>query len=142
MFGQLINPQYGEWTPVIGGSGGTSGQTYSVQVGRYIKIGKFVVVKCTAALTNKGTITGNVEIQGLPFPAENVANATWNASVVWDSLVTAVIAITGFVTPGASIVNLRYITAAATSNVVNSFVDADIANTSAIGFTLCYRTDN
>jgi hypothetical protein len=32
----------GSWTPVIGGDGGTSGQTYEAQVGKYQKVGKKV----------------------------------------------------------------------------------------------------
>src|SRR5687767_14546097 len=38
----LDDYQEGSWTPVIGGAGGTSGQTYALHLGRYIKIGKRV----------------------------------------------------------------------------------------------------
>lgn len=141
MFGNFIWPQYGEWTPVIGGSGGTSGQTYTLQVGRYIKIGKMVVAKCTAVLSNKGTITGNVQVQGLPFSCENVGGATWNAQVVWDSTVTSFVNLSGYMNPGASPVNIVGITAAGTTIVV-PLVDADISNTTALGFSIVYRTDN
>ena len=35
----LDDYEEGTWTPVLGGSGGTSGQTYAAQAGTYTKIG-------------------------------------------------------------------------------------------------------
>lgn len=55
------------WTPVIGGVSGTSGQTYTSQVGLYTKIGRLVIATFDVTLSVEGTITGNVQIQGLPF---------------------------------------------------------------------------
>jgi hypothetical protein len=70
----LDDYEEGTWTPVLGGGGGTSGQTYAIQVGSYVKIGKLVTAYGYVALTNKGTITDGVEIQGLPFAQENTTN--------------------------------------------------------------------
>jgi len=63
----LDDYEEGTWTPVLGGDGGTSGQTYSAQSGNYVKIGRLVTAFGSLTLTAKGTITGNLEIQGLPF---------------------------------------------------------------------------
>ena len=63
----LDDYEEGTWTPVLGGSGGTSGQSYGTQTGSYIKIGRQVTCIFHAVLSDKGTITGNLQVQGLPF---------------------------------------------------------------------------
>jgi hypothetical protein len=63
----LDDYEEGTWTPVVGGAGGTSGQSYSAQIGRYTKIGSAVYCRFMVALTTLGTVSGNAEIQGLPF---------------------------------------------------------------------------
>ena len=59
----------GVWTPGWGGTGGQSGQTYSVQDGQYTKFGRAVFCTGRMYLTGAGTINGNPVITGLPFPA-------------------------------------------------------------------------
>ncbi len=55
----LDDYEEGLWTPVVGGSGGTSGQTYAAngQVGLYVKVGKQVLCSFRVQLSAKGTIT-------------------------------------------------------------------------------------
>lgn len=79
----LDDYEEGTWTPVLGGSGGTSGQAYTTQVGRYTKIGKRVTVEAYMVLSNKGTITGNCQLQGLPFTQENTTNYFASGCVSW-----------------------------------------------------------
>lgn len=70
----LDDYEEGIWTPVIGGDGGTSGQTYAQAEGTYIKVGRLVVARFTTILTAKGTITGNAIVSGLPFTVTAVSN--------------------------------------------------------------------
>jgi hypothetical protein len=63
----LDDYEEGTWTPVLGGTGGTSGQTYSYQVGRYTKIGRQVICSFEAELSAVGTVTDYAAISGLPF---------------------------------------------------------------------------
>jgi hypothetical protein len=63
----LDDYEEGTWTPVLGGSGGTSGQTYSMQSGRYTKIGRQVICSFEVTLTAVGTVTSLATINGLPF---------------------------------------------------------------------------
>jgi len=67
----LDDYEEGTWTPVIGGSTGTSGQSYTTQVGHYTKIGRQVIVTFLVDLSNKGTITGDCVLSGLPFACLN-----------------------------------------------------------------------
>ena len=52
---------------VLGGAGGTSGQTYTTQQGNYIKMGPLVHCGMYMQFSAKGTITGNLEVQNLPY---------------------------------------------------------------------------
>src|SRR3990167_4235347 len=62
----------GTWTPTVAGSSTAGSQTYSVQVGRYVKIGKLVTAQFYVVMTAKdGATAGNALISGLPFTAEN-----------------------------------------------------------------------
>jgi len=63
----LDDYEEGTWTPVVGGASGTSGQSYSNQIGIYTKIGSTVFCRFLVALSTLGTVSGNAEIQGLPF---------------------------------------------------------------------------
>jgi hypothetical protein len=68
----LDDYEEGTWTPTIVGTGGSIGsQAYSLQSGRYVKIGRFVLLTGYLVLTNKGSWTGDVEIQGFPFTVTN-----------------------------------------------------------------------
>lgn len=125
------------WVPVIGGSGGTSGQTYTTQVGSYVKIGRLVVASYTALLSAKGTITGDVQIQGLPFTAVNVTNLFHVQGVAFVGLVSNWIDIQMSVQPNTTTATLIGTAAAGTANATK-LATADIANTSQMSGTIVY----
>ena len=64
----------GTWTPGVSFGGGTTGITYALQSGNYIKIGKSVSVWGEAELSAKGSSTGNARVTGLPFTRFTNAN--------------------------------------------------------------------
>ena len=55
----LDDYEEGTWTPALDFGGGTTGITYSTQVGKYTKIGNLVVVSWRIYLANKGSSTGH-----------------------------------------------------------------------------------
>jgi hypothetical protein len=57
----------GTWLPILGGTGGTSGQTYTKQIGYWSRIGRVVTLSAVIKFSAKGTITGNVRVFGMPF---------------------------------------------------------------------------
>ena len=134
----LDDYEEGSWTPVIGGSGGTSGQTYATQVGRYVKIGKLVICQFTVTLTAKGTITSTVQIQGLPFTSESVSSLTGATFLMFSSLATNWISVSARVTPNGTIADVQGNQAAAANNFT-SLVTADIGNTTQFEGVLIYR---
>jgi hypothetical protein len=133
----LDDYEEGTWTPVIGGSGGTSGQTYTTQAGHYIKIGRQVHAHCYVALSAKGTITGDVQIQGLPF-----SNGGTYASVQidWQNLAVAKILVPGYVAAANTVISLFGTTAAATSSAFsNTLTTTDIANNTGFFINFTYH---
>ena len=62
-----LNYEEGTWTPLIDGASSTSGQSYNTQDGAYTKIGSMVHAQCMINLAAKGTISGFLRINGLPF---------------------------------------------------------------------------
>ena len=68
----LDDYEEGTFTPTISGSSSAGSGTYSVQEGRYTKVGNLVYV--TAVMTwSAHTGTGNMRLSGLPFTVLNVA---------------------------------------------------------------------
>ena len=65
----LDDYEEGTFSPVLGGSGGQSGQSYSTQLGVYTKIGRIVHCSGYINLGTKGTITATLQLSGLPFTA-------------------------------------------------------------------------
>ena len=134
-------PVLDTWTPVIGGSSGTSGQTYSSRGGISVKIGKLVVCYFRATLSAKGTITDAVQIQGLPYTPrlDTITNMLGFAFLpVFNGLATNWIWLGGYVLPG-SVVNITGMQAAGAS--IATLVTADIGNTADIGGVIIYAAE-
>lgn len=70
----LDDYEEGTWTPAVAFGGSTTGITYSVQNGRYVKIGKRVFLDGTINLSNKGSATGYANLIGTPFASESIAD--------------------------------------------------------------------
>jgi hypothetical protein len=70
----LDDYEEGTFTPTIAGTTTAGTGTYSVQVGRYTKIGNRVLFQI-AIVWSAHTGTGNMRVGGLPFTAVNVSNA-------------------------------------------------------------------
>jgi cytoskeletal protein CcmA (bactofilin family) len=57
----------GTWTPVLRGTGGVSGQSYSSATGTYTKVGRTLVASFSVVLADKGSMSGDCIVAGLPF---------------------------------------------------------------------------
>jgi hypothetical protein len=72
----LDDYEEGTWTPTISIGGGTTGITFSLNDGRYIKVGNLVTVFGVFNMSSKGSLTGAVLVTGLPFTVNNWSGAT------------------------------------------------------------------
>jgi hypothetical protein len=127
----------GTWTPVLCGSGGTSGQVYTAQTGRYIKVGRLVNAAFRITLSTEGTITSNCQIQGLPFTVVNVAGLNYPASLRWNSLATNWVSVQALATPNTTVAAVTGAAAAAATNET-ALTAADINNTSELMGVITY----
>lgn len=64
----------GTFTPTITGSGGNPTAGYSVQEGRYTRIGNRVIVQINLSIVSLTGGSGNLQISTLPFTSNNSAN--------------------------------------------------------------------
>lgn len=136
----LDDYEEGTWTPVLGGSTGTSGQSYSLQYGAYTKIGRLVVAAFEVVLTGKGTITGVCMITGFPFAVlTSSATAPFSGPMRFTLLATNWVNVGLYPVPGLSAGYLIGNTAAAGTNATN-LATGDINNNSTIGGTVAYFT--
>ena len=72
----LDDYEEGTFTPTIAFGGGSTGVTYLVQNGVYTKVGRSLVVNIRIILTSKGSSTGQLSIEGLPFTCNANGNCT------------------------------------------------------------------
>lgn len=123
----LDDYEEGSWTPTITATGGASGQTYAVQVGRYVKVGKMVTAQFQVQFSNAGTLTGSVQIGGFPFTSENTSDMYSTLMInQFANLATAVVWLFGYIGPNVSAGNLNIMTAAATAG--SAMVQGNVAN--------------
>lgn len=72
----------GSWTPVIAGSTTAGTQTYSTQVGRYIRNGNMVFAWCRVVMTAKdGATAGVISINGLPYTSSTVTGLVYAGAI-------------------------------------------------------------
>jgi hypothetical protein len=135
----------GRWTPVLGGVGGTSGQAYSLQAGQYARLGGLVIAWYRLRLTAKGGITGNVQIQGLPFRCTSALGPLFGGTgqvVYWTGLATAVVALTHYTLPGTNTAQIVGITAATTTTLTHELLTGDLTDTTDLLGSVTYWTED
>jgi len=134
----LDDYEEGTWTPLIIGSSGTSGQTYSVQSGFYVKIGRTVIAYAKAVASTIGTISGSARMSGLPFTVANVS-AVGSAGMVpdWFGWNNTRVFVGCAPLQNTTQITLRHATAAATSSAAVPV--ADIVNDSEVKCCVIYH---
>jgi hypothetical protein len=79
----LDDYEEGTWTPAVIGATGTA--TYTTREGYYTKIGRQVTVTWFVSF-QKNTISGGVQMSGLPFTVANLGNQYPQAIIMLDNL--------------------------------------------------------
>jgi hypothetical protein len=136
----LDDYEEGTWTPVIGGSGGTSGQAYTTQTGSYVKIGQLVIATFNVVLSTLGTVTTSAQIQGLPFAAKNTTGLQAQFPIRWVNMTSSPIQLIGSVVVNETNANILILTAAGTSFATDA-VQGDFANTTQLRGTVMYQAN-
>lgn len=123
----------GTFTPTISFGGASVGITYSVQTGKYTKIGNVVLYMIEIILTSKGSSTGSMLISGLPIASAASGNAT--AAVQVNNFAAGAIT-TIQATQLASSSTFSFSRYAAGTNT--ALADTDLTNTSVLRLSGIY----
>jgi len=108
----LDDYEEGVWTPALEAASGVV-TSYSIRNGSYTKIGNIVHARFYIDVSNKGTLSGDLKITGLPFTPNAVgAVVSFNAFGVYSTVFTSPM---GYPTTSGSKINLNIIRASATS---------------------------
>lgn len=127
----------GTWTPALNFGGATTGITYSIQAGSYIRIGKMVLAEATIILSSKGTATGAAAIAGLPFASAGGAARYWTASMYWRSMAANGYSIMALLSAGGETTMTLYVSTA--SATTGGATDVNFGNSSEIILTMMYE---
>lgn len=122
------------FTPGISFGGGTTGITYSLQAGKYAKIGRNIMVWGMVVLTSKGSSSGGAALTGLPKTAESaVANMDGGIQFIYYlNMGLAVVTWAAFVVPATTTATMVGTSAAGTS--VATYTEANFTNTTQFMF--------
>ena len=130
----LTQFEEGPWTPWLRFGGLSNGMTYTDREGRYVRIGDWVTLTWRITLSNKGSSTGAVTIENIPF---NVLQAQSGSGAITNY--SAMSSITGalYVQPNASTDTILMRQGGATS--ATNLTDANFNNTTSITGSVTYR---
>ena len=132
----LEDYEEGTWTPTFVGGGSEGDGTYQSRGGKYVKVGDLVHVSCFIRFSNKGNISGDLSVGGLPFVQGSTGTAS-RASLCIGSLGNWNTRPTGCVIEASqNYANLNN----AQDSSGNTLTEAAIANNSFIFLTGTYRT--
>lgn len=104
----LDDYEEGTWTPDLS-DGLNNDATQTTEVGTYTKIGRLVHVKCNLTISSLGTVSGSLQLDGLPFASNSTASTSGSGSCGKSSglAITASMNITCIVEPNTSSIVLK-----------------------------------
>ena len=128
----LDDYEEGSWTPVLGGDGGTTGQTYATQGGTYVKVGRHVIAGGTLNISATGTLTSYLVIKGLPFTSGS-GNSSGILKFSRISSFVICVDIGGIITASLTQAEIRF--QAAASSVHSQMTSANLDATTGVYLT-------
>jgi hypothetical protein len=131
----LDDYEEGTWTPALTFGGGSTGISYTVQIGKYTKVGNVVTYEWIITLFSKGSSTGAANITGAPFTNPLSGGCSSIAPVEWSSMTSTLVNMTAFSPINSAVISLNGITAAATASST-SLTDTAFANNSTLNSTM------
>jgi len=138
----LDDYEEGTWTPTLDGDGGSAGSIAFTSAGTYTKVGQLVQISGFFLLSALGSYTGRVRIGGLPFSSNVTAySASWGSGFFQD-----INAANTYMTITPQIGSVSFTEVLFSGSVSGSGGTAlnwpEITSTTAISFTITYRTNS
>ena len=131
----LDDYEEGTWTPGVSFGNGTTGITYTSQLGHYTKIGRLVTCDYFINLSNKGSSTGTARITGLPFTT--ASTVLYVAAILWTGMTSTFVNLMVVTDQNLTTATIWGATAA-TANLT-ARTEADFSNSTAIQGTLIFN---
>ena len=131
----LDDYEEGTWTPSLTFGGGSTGITYTTQSGNYVKIGKHVTAIYAITLSNKGSSTGTVLLNGLPFTVGSITGGG-GALTFWSTMNASFVYIANRANSSGTVADIVGATAAAAN--LSSLTDTSFGNSSIIQGVITY----
>lgn len=132
----LDDYEEGTWTPAMTFGGNAVGLAHNQQTGRYIKIGRLVMVTFAIGISTKGSSTGTLFVGGLPFAAATGADEPYGAAG-WANTASNISSLACAVPGGSQVLYFRR-TTAPTSVGPTNMTDADAANFMSLQGSISY----
>lgn len=123
-----MEPAVGTFTPGLTLGGGSTGMTFTTQLGFYTRIADRVLFNLTIVLSAKGSSTGAAAVTGLPFPANAGSGRNSALAFYGTSMSSLSGSLSGLLLAGSSSISLTE-SATGTANQLN---DTNLTNTSQI----------
>ena len=121
----------GTWTPTLGGN-----TSYSIQSGKYTKIGRMVYASCVISVTSLGTGSTSL-LSGFPFASVNAGGGNMGGGIFYfASLAVNVITPTLYKANGTTSTNFKSNTAAGTGISGNLAI---FGNSARVDFSMTYE---
>ena len=123
--------EYGSFTPHVydDSLSNTENQTYSIQIGKYVKIGRICHFSLELKLTSLGNLTTSqmARAANLPFVSASVGKTAVNTAEGYSlSLATGGVSVVGYIPASASFINLeKYSANTGTANFTLAHWSAD-----------------
>ena len=138
--------EQGTWTPSIEIGSASTGITYASRSADYVRIGNLVFVNGDIALSSKGSITGSVQIAGLPFTVYDRTGATSNDGgaglCAYQFGTTGVYSPIGLLGVGGTKKINMYAATSSGGNISAGIGTSNITNGFSIRWSLTYITDD
>lgn len=126
----------GSFTPAVSFGGGSTGVTYSTQLGRYTRAGDLVFFTARVILSSKGSSTGTLAVGGLPVASANVASQNYTGAVYVSGAAYTGAAV-ALVPTNSTSFNLY----ASNGGTMTALADTNLTNTTDLIVSMVYRTN-
>lgn len=130
----LDDYEEGTFTPGVSFGGGTTGITYTSQIGNYTKIGNRVFFQLRVQLSAKGSSSGSALITGLPFTSEATANNNSACAIFANGMAVGVTGPQAAINANATTIGLYNFAAGS----ITALTDAAFSGTDVIGISSHY----
>lgn len=106
---RLLDYEEGTWTPVLGNDSGNVTSSYTVQFGRFTRIGRMVHAMCRVKITSLESVTGTsgMRIFGLPYACVSNSQAAATVGIASGLAIAANQVVAAYVEDGQKYIRLR-----------------------------------